>query len=132
MLHSGSCLCGRVSFEMDGSFDAFFFCHCSHCRKESGSAHGANLFSNHGSLRWLAGEPFVKTYRLPNTRFAKSFCTECGSALPTVGRAHGLVVPAGSLDTAVELRPTAHIHCASRASWDESLETVPRFDVYPT
>lgn len=131
MLHSGSCLCGRVSFEMDGSFDVFFFCHCSHCRKETGSAHGANLFSKHGVFRWREGASFVKTYRLPNTRFAKSFCTECGSALPTVGEAHGLVVPAGSLDTDLDLRPTGHIHCASRANWDEALESVPKFDVYP-
>lgn len=51
-----------ISFEMDGSFDAFLFCHCSRCRKETGSAHGANLFSKHGSFRWLEGVAKLDVY----------------------------------------------------------------------
>jgi len=42
-----------------------------------------------------------------------------------------LVVPAGSLDTDIEVRPDAHIFVASRASWDQHLEDVPRSDVLP-
>jgi hypothetical protein len=41
---TGSCLCGAVSFEVSGAFDSFFLCHCSRCRKDTGSAHAANLF----------------------------------------------------------------------------------------
>ncbi|WP_315752151.1 MULTISPECIES: hypothetical protein [unclassified Bradyrhizobium] len=37
----GSCLCGRVGFEVDGPFDNFLNCHCSRCRK--GQRHGALL-----------------------------------------------------------------------------------------
>jgi hypothetical protein len=55
--------------------------------------------------------------------------TEGGSALPSVQRNGApLVVPAGSLDSAIETRPDAHIFVASRANWDESLEDVPRRD----
>jgi hypothetical protein len=42
-----------------------------------------------------------------------------------------LVVPAGSLDTAVETEPNAHIFVASSANWDRHLEDVPRIDDLP-
>jgi hypothetical protein len=132
MLHTGSCLCQRVRFVVDGPLELFFLCHCSRCRKETGSAHGANLFSKSATLTWSSGEAFVKTYELPGTRFAKSFCAECGSALPNVRSAGGLLIPAGSLDTDIDVRPNGHIQMASRANWDDGFADVPRFDVYPS
>lgn len=127
--HKGSCLCGAVQFEITGAFDQFFLCHCSRCRKGSGTAHGANLFSRTARIEWLSGEDKIKTYRVPNSRHDRSFCTECGSMAPgIIGNGALLIVPAGSLDTPLEIRPTAHIFSASRADWDHDLETAPAFD----
>jgi hypothetical protein len=42
-----------------------------------------------------------------------------------------LVVPAGSLDSAIETEPAAHIFVASRANWDRGLEDIPRVDGLP-
>jgi hypothetical protein len=131
--HEGSCLCGAVRFEVEGSFESFYLCHCSHCRKDTGSAHAANLFSSSARLTWLAGESHVKSFTLPGTRHTKSFCATCGSALPRPqleGRL--LVVPAGSLDSEVSLRPKAHIFTASSADWDHELETIPKVERLPT
>ena len=131
-LASGSCLCGAVRFRLSGTFESFFLCHCSRCRKDTGSAHAANLFSSSASINWLAGEDKVKTFTLPHTRHAKSFCTDCGSALPTVqmeGRL--LVVPAGSLDSEPTLAPTAHICFADRARWTDGMDAAPKFDGLP-
>jgi len=36
-----------------------------------------------------------------------------------------LVVPAGSLDSTLAIRPNAHIFAASKASWDDALEEIP-------
>jgi hypothetical protein len=57
---------------------------------------------------------------------------ECGSAVPGV-QMNGalLVVPAGSLDSAIETRPDAHIFVASCANWDRRLEDVARIDEMP-
>lgn len=41
----GSCLCGRVTFVVSGPFEAFHWCHCSRCRKDTGSAHASNIFA---------------------------------------------------------------------------------------
>jgi hypothetical protein len=36
-----------------------------------------------------------------------------------------LVVPAGSLDSVLAMRPDAHLFVASRAAWDQALESLP-------
>lgn len=129
--HSGSCLCGAVKFTVEGTFDRFYLCHCDHCRKDTGSAHAANLFTSSASLKWLSGEDKVVTFALPGTRHQRSFCATCGSALPLVSP-FGLIVPAGCLDTALSKRSDAHLFVASRAAWDQHLETLPTFDGFPS
>lgn len=128
--YSGSCLCKKVAFEVIGEFTAFFFCHCSRCQKGSGSAHGANLFSQTAELSWISGKESVKTFRIEGTRFIKSFCETCGSGLPNKNM-DLLVVPAGSLDCDVDVKPNAHIFCGSKANWDQDLELVAKFENFP-
>ncbi|MEP7210377.1 MAG: GFA family protein [Alphaproteobacteria bacterium] len=129
---SGACLCGAVRFEISGAFDSFFLCHCSRCRKGSGSAHAANLFSATARITWLSGRDRIRTFRLVDTRHERSFCVECGSALPGLQFDGALlVVPAGSLDGPIDIRPNAHICFASRAGWDERLEDIPKIDALP-
>ena len=40
----GSCVCGGIGYEIRPPYLFFQYCHCSRCRKLSGSAHGANIF----------------------------------------------------------------------------------------
>ncbi|EEA94667.1 glutathione-dependent formaldehyde-activating, GFA [Pseudovibrio sp. JE062] len=131
--HKGSCLCGTVQFEIQATFKKFFFCHCSHCRKGTGSAHGSNLFAFDADFTCSAGEDSIKSYNVPSSRHRRSFCESCGSPVPTYDRENSfIVVPAGSLDTPVSAEPTAHIFMGSKANWDEKLEDVTKFDELPS
>jgi hypothetical protein len=131
--YTGSCLCGAVRFEIDGELERFYLCHCQYCRKDTGSAHAANLFSASATLRWISGPGNVTQFNLPSTRHSRSFCATCGSALPIV-QMNGklLVVPAGSLNSDIPVKPDAHIFISSRAAWDDALEKVPTFDGFPS
>lgn len=129
--HVGSCLCGVVQFEVYGDFESFYLCHCKHCQKGTGSAHAANLFSQSATLVWRSGADAVTTFTLPGTRHNKSFCKLCGSALPSTQIPRLLVVPAGCLDTAISMAPTAHMFLSSKASWDEGLGNAPEFHALP-
>jgi hypothetical protein len=130
--HTGTCLCGTVRFEVQGDFERFYLCHCRHCRKDTGSAHAANLFSTTARLRWLGGEDHIARFQLPGTRHSKSWCTTCGSALPELQLDGTLLkVPAGSLDTEVPNTPDAHLFTASRAGWDHALERIPMIEGLP-
>lgn len=130
--YSGSCLCGGVRFEVEGVFERFYLCHCEYCRKDTGSAHAANLFSSTADLRWISGEDTIRSFNLPSTRHTKCFCSICGSALPSM-QMNGelLVVPAGSLNSEVPIRPNAHIFVSSKAGWDEELEKIPTAEKFP-
>lgn len=128
----GSCLCSSAKFEISGSFESFFLCHCKHCQKDTGSAHAANLFSSQAKLTWIQGEEHVRAYNLVGTRHAKAFCQNCGSALPSLQLEGKLVVvPAGSLDTKLDVQPNAHIFFSSRAEWENALEHLQKFDKPP-
>jgi len=132
MKYLGSCLCGEVTFEIEGNFDNFYLCHCERCRKDTGSAHAANLFSSTAKLRWLSGQEKAKTFNFRSEGHIKSFCTNCGSALPNIqmdGKL--LVVPAGSIDSDIDIKPQGHIYCASKANWDSELEKVPKYEKLP-
>lgn len=129
---TGRCLCGAVKFRISGAFESFFLCHCSRCRRDSGSAHSANLFSSAAQITWLSGENNIKCFRLSGSRHVKCFCTECGSALPFSQASDGAtVVPAGSLDGEIGIRPSAHICFSSRADWDDGLASLERIEGLP-
>lgn len=132
MKYHGSCLCGAVTFEVEGEFENFYLCHCERCRKDTGSAHAANLFSSTAKLTLLSGEELVKRFDFRSEGHIKSFCSICGSALPNL-QFDGtlLVVPAGSMDSDIDLRPQGHIFCSHRANWDHELESIPAFEELP-
>lgn len=130
--HSGSCLCGAVKFEVHGTFESFYLCHCTRCQKDSGSAHGANLFSSTAKLEWLQGQNQVRAFQLPGTRHAKAFCQNCGSGVPSLQKGGALVVvPAGSLDTSNDMKITARIYCASAPAWAAAINEAPKYDKLP-
>ena len=128
-MHSGSCLCGEIKFEIAGDFENFFLCHCKYCQKDTGSAHSANLFSTKAQLFWISGKDKIKTYNLQGTRHAKSFCPNCSSAVPN--EAGFIQVPAGCLDTEITIKPNAHIFYESKATWENDLAEVMKFDKFP-
>ena len=127
----GSCLCGTVSFEVNGNFDSFYLCHCQHCQKDTGSSYAANLFSYSAKLLWRSGLDAVTSFTLSGTRHTKSFCKLCGSALPGSHVEGMIVVPAGCLDTEISVTPTAQIFLSRKVAWSEDLESVPQFERLP-
>jgi hypothetical protein len=115
---TGGCLCGKITFEVENNFSKFYFCHCLQCRKITGSAHAANLFTRPNAITWTKGEASIKQFNYPERDFTVVFCPECGSGLPFVTKnAKALLVPAGSLDGEPNITPNNNIFWAERASW---------------
>lgn len=130
---SGSCLCQKIRYEITGNLGVFQYCHCSRCRKFTGSAHAANLFVAPGDFHWLTGEEYVVQFNPPETKyFATAFCKNCGSSLPWLSKSGRVViVPAGTLDEDPGIRPDKNIFCASGAEWYTSAESLPKHDEGP-
>jgi len=130
---SGSCLCGAVRYVATGAEQRFYHCHCTRCRKASGTGHASNLFLQ-GTLAWISGEELIRSYQPPDAeRFTNTFCEVCGSRVPRFIERLGMVfIPAGSLDDEPEMRPQARIFRGSRAAWSCDDSALPGFDQYPS
>ena len=126
----GTCLCSGVAFEIEGKTGPIGQCHCSKCRKVSGTDGNAVSYANAKSFRWLRGENLIRTYLVPDGNgWASTFCGTCGSPLPHTDNAKKIYfVPAGLLDDDPGHRGyAAHIWVESKASWVEIADNAPRF-----
>jgi hypothetical protein len=130
---TGGCLCGAVRYAVAGEARRFYHCHCSRCRKATGTGHASNLFFQPGTLKWLAGEDHVRSFKLPQAaRFTNQFCGICGARLPRQPQdTDTVIIPAGSLDDEPPIRPVARIFIGSRASWSCLGDEVPNYDGPP-
>ena len=130
---SGSCLCGAVGYEIRPPYAFFQYCHCSRCRKNSGSAHAANILVPEGQFVWTLGEENLRRYEVPEARYyCTAFCSVCGSSLPWRTRnGKFLLVPAGGLDGDPGATLERNIFWDSRACWYERVDDLPFFAMAP-
>ena len=126
----GSCLCGAVSYQFHGPEYVFQYCHCSRCRKFTGSAHATNIIIAPDQFEWLTGADQVGRFEHPEAKyFATCFCRQCGSSLPWEAQSGGtVVIPAGTLDEDPEIRPSQNIFWKNRVAWREPVESLPHYD----
>ncbi len=128
---NGSCLCGTVSYEVSGPFNAMMSCHCSMCRKHHGSAFATYVSAPIDSFRWISGEDALLSYQ-SSAKGQRSSCRTCGSVVPLMLTSHGLaLLPAGPLEGELGLTPQAHMFVASKAPWYTITDELPRHDEYP-
>lgn len=130
--YKGECLCGSCRYIITGKKpEAMYLCHCSRCRKETGTIHGANAFFNNAELLWDKGQENIIYFKLEGTRKQRAFCNICGSPLPRLEDDSTVVLPVGTVDDDTFLEPTAHIYYASRSSWEDKIIDLKRFDELP-
>jgi hypothetical protein len=116
-IHSGSCLCGAVRYEVSGRLRPVIGCHCTQCRKQTGhymAATAAKLgnfkITKDDGLRWFRSSDWAQ----------RAFCQICGSTLFWQGTGRDYVaIAAGTLDGATGLAIAGHIFCASKGDYYE-------------
>lgn len=116
----GNCNCGAVAFELNVELSDVYVCHCSLCRRATGSSGIAVVVVANKSFCWTQGEAQVVTWEKPGTDWQTWFCRDCGSPLPGVNDDQRMFVPAGLLTEGdAELKVRHHIWVGSKADWDE-------------
>lgn len=123
-MHTGSCLCGAVSFEVAGSLPPPDACHCSRCRKQSGHfwvstdvPRNALTIRGAENLRWFQSSEKVR----------RGFCSACGSSLfwdPVKKDIVGVAM--GAFDQPTHTKLAIHIHVADKGDYYEILDGVPQ------
>lgn len=124
----GSCLCETVVFYAGPITGPFELCHCSRCRRASGSAFVAGV--GVGEVRFVTGADKIRRCELPVIQqpppYVRCFCESCGSVMPDPGVIGRQEVPAGAL-AALELQPQRHIYVDNAPQWSLSDTDLPRF-----
>jgi hypothetical protein len=130
-MHRGNCLCGKVTYEISGEIGKGYFCHCSRCRKASGSAYASNALIQPNQFKILTGQESLKSYY--HRGLARRFCENCGSPIVSERTEPAVMaVRLGTLDTPLESSPIiGHIFVGSKAEWSEITDNLPQFSERP-
>lgn len=128
-MYSASCLCGAVQLKIAGGITDIIHCHCSRCRKSSGTAYATNGFVASSGLSVPKGLERIRSFEVSAGK-KRHFCDTCASPLYSSndkdpGR---LRLRLGILDSEISERPISHNFVSSRAAWDTFGEVLPFYD----
>ena len=123
---TGGCLCGAIRYQIDGRISFIWFCHCSKCRRVSGSAFQSAAVCKSKRFRWVCGEESIREYRT-ESGYPARFCPTCGSTVPQAPAGTEYTwIPVGTLDGDPGSRPAHHIWVGSKAPWYEITDDLPQ------
>jgi hypothetical protein len=124
---AGKCLCGGVHYTVADEFVYAGICHCSNCRRTTGSAFKPFAGIERGELIVTEGEDNLMIYGDESGN--DTHCRVCGSLLYSVVRAGAFVhVAMGTLIDDPAIRPTHHIFVGSKAPWFTITDSLPQYE----
>lgn len=128
-MYHASCLCGTVKIEIYGPITDIIHCHCSLCRKSTGSAYATNGFVDSQQFKIVTGRDHVNAYEFKPGR-KRHFCARCASPLfsSNTDKPRKLRLRLGLLDSDISERPMSHNFVTSKANWEDLDVVLPRND----
>ena len=113
----GKCLCGEVQFEILGNLPNLYQCHCSLCRKVSGSSSNSAMLIEAKNYKWICGYQLIPSFAR-SSGFRSDFCLKCGSPVPNeMKRGNGYWIPVGLLEESLDVEVAVHLYVGSKACW---------------
>ncbi len=127
---TGGCLCGKNTYQLTGKPVDCSYCHCTVCRRLTGSAFGAYGSVSSKDFTWQTGSEYLSCYR-PTELTRRYFCQQCGCFLLTEhsDEPGQVFVSLGSLADATDVVIEYHQYVASKAEWyriDSALTGYPQ------
>ena len=123
---AGRCFCGAVHYTVADQFAYAANCHCSNCRRTTGSAFKPFAGIEREKLTITRGEDERLIFGDENGHDAH--CGRCGSLLYSLVRNGAWVhVAMGTLLDDPLIRPTAHIFVGSKAPWFDITDGLPQY-----
>lgn len=114
----GACLCETVTFHISVIPERFYRCHCSLCRKQSGTGFNLATLVKEDDFSWLSGESQIASWRKP-TGYRNDFCASCGSTVPNRLRdAPYIWLPVGLLNDAANMQCIGDYCTDDAMIWD--------------
>lgn len=130
-MYKGSCLCGKVKVELLGSIKDIIHCHCSLCRKNSGTAYATNGFVYTNELKVIDSESMLNFYEFKPGK-KRHFCSNCASPIfsSNLDNPAQVRIRLGIIDSDIAERPMSHNFMASKANWDDMNASLPCYEEF--
>ena len=126
-MHKGSCLCGAVTFEVEGALHAPDGCHCRQCRKWTG--HFLVSTDAPRDSVTVHGREYLSWFR-SSEKVRRGFCSVCGSSLffdPLDREKHDWTgIAMGAFDTPTATAMALHIFTAEKGDYYEIADGLPQ------
>ncbi|GLQ35698.1 aldehyde-activating protein [Amylibacter marinus] len=118
-VHTGSCECGAVKYQLRGRLQPVVACHCTQCRKTSGHFWAGTLvrtdalsITEDRGLAWYQSSAHAQ----------RGFCQRCGASLFWQAAGEGTTsVGAGTLDGDSGLHTSKHIFVDDKGDYYDIL-----------
>ena len=124
---TGKCLCGAAQYSVQDEFKYALNCHCSNCRRATGSAFKPFAGIERSKLTITNGKDALLLFGEEHAQDVR--CKNCGSFLYSVVRDGEFVhVTLGTLVDSPTIRPTAHIFVGSKAPWHTITDQLPQHE----
>lgn len=129
---NGSCLCGKIKYQINQEPVDCCYCHCAICRKLTGSlggAYGAVLKNN---FTWLTGQESITTFK-PTTDTTRYFCSVCGSFLVSehIEDQDNVYLSLGCIDDKITGIVEFHQFVAGKPDWVYLSDDIPHYSKWP-
>jgi len=123
-IHKGSCLCGKVTFVVNGELRHPDACHCVQCRKHSGH-YFASTDAPKAAVS-IVGQENLTWYQ-SSTKVRRGFCATCGSSLFFDPPARDWIgIAMGAFDAPTSTRLAMHIFVAEKGDYYEIADGLPQ------
>ncbi|MBS0483341.1 MAG: GFA family protein [Proteobacteria bacterium] len=112
------CSCGQLSLELHGEPRVNALCHCSDCKRRTGSAFGWSAYFPERQVGAQSGTAVKRSVPVSEPQF-RYFCPDCGTTLWwTAAMAPGMVgVAGGAFDPGVLGEPAASHSDGQKCAW---------------
>ncbi|WP_440904444.1 GFA family protein [Catenovulum sp. SX2] len=118
-MYNGSCLCGKVKYQILSALKNVTNCHCSMCQKQHGAAFATYASVPINDFFYVAGEEALSSYT-SSDNVVRKFCGNCGSNIEWRSGTKfpdWVSIAIASLDVEFEPKSVKNIFVESKMCW---------------
>jgi len=119
--HIAQCCCGDFKINIEGEPKMHGLCHCTDCKKRTGSGFGISSYFSPDSIKRIEGENNCYTLfnEEQNHEQKRYFCKNCGSTLywTISDRADIIGIAGGNIINGTMPEPSYSVNDSQRCQW---------------
>ncbi len=126
-MHTGSCLCGKVTFEVNAQIRRFHHCHCATCRKAHATVYGSSALVDAAAFVIKSGQECLSSYA-SSVGKDRYFCSICGTHVfaRSTRNPDDVILRIGTLDGDLRIKAQGHIWVSHKPDWYDIADDLPQ------